>query len=87
MHATINARVQSRIMAGAKEEVEKLLAQGYTAISPGLKTPGYQEIIQHLEGKLTWEQAVEKWIKSEVQYAKRQKTFMKKDLQISWEAV
>lgn len=85
--AAITARVQSRIKAGAKDEVQKLLAQGYTAASPGLKTPGYQEIIQYLEGELTWEQAVDKWIRSEVHYAKRQKTFMKKDFQISWEAV
>jgi tRNA dimethylallyltransferase len=82
--AAITTRVQSRIKTGAKEEVEKILAQGYTSISPGLKTPGYQEIIQHLEGKLTWEQAVEKWIRSEVQYAKRQKTFMKKDENVNW---
>lgn len=87
LRARITERVQSRITTGAKEEVERLLAQGYTAASPGLKTPGYQEIIQYLEGTLAWEQAVEKWIRSEVQYAKRQKTFMKKDFQISWELV
>jgi len=87
LRSAITARVESRIEAGAKKEVQRLLAQGYTAASPGLKTPGYQEIIQHLEGELTWEQAVEKWIRSEIQYAKRQKTFMKKDTQISWELV
>lgn len=82
--SAITKRVHSRIKAGAKDEVEKLLSQGYTSASPGLKTPGYQEMIQHLEGKLTWEQAVEKWIRSEVQYAKRQKTFMKKDENVNW---
>ncbi len=83
----ITKRVNARIKAGAQNEVKKLLAKGYTAESPGMRTPGYQEILQHIQGNLTWDQAVEKWIRSEVQYAKRQKTFMKKDSAISWEAV
>ena len=42
------------------------------------------EIIKYLNKELTKEKAVEDWINKEVQYAKRQLTFMKKDKNIKW---
>ena len=85
--SSIKKRVEKRLNEGAVKEVKKLLAQGYTETDPGLKTIGYQQIIQYLRGKLTKQQAIEQWINKEVQYAKRQYTFMKKDKNISWKEI
>jgi len=78
-------RVGKRLRQGAIDEVKKLLRIGYKKTDPGLKTIGYKQIIDYLEGNLTKEKAVENWITAEVQYAKRQYTFMKKDPHIQWQ--
>ncbi len=83
----ITNRVEERLKNGAIDEVKKLLKMGYKESDPGLKTIGYQQIIQYLKGTLTQEQAINEWITKEIQYAKRQLTFMKKDKNISWKEI
>ncbi|KKQ24774.1 MAG: tRNA dimethylallyltransferase [Candidatus Roizmanbacteria bacterium GW2011_GWC2_37_13] len=83
----IKARVEKRLKQGAIEEVRSLLKKGYKKTDPGLKTIGYKQIIDYLEKKITKEEAIEKWITAEIQYAKRQLTFMKKDPNIKWRKI
>ena len=52
-----------------------------------MKTIGYKQLMNFLEGSVTEEQAIKEWITAEVQYAKRQYTFMKKDKNITWNLV
>jgi tRNA dimethylallyltransferase len=80
----ITKRIEERLKQGAIEEVVQLLKKGYTENDPGLKTIGYRQIIQYLKGRLTKEEAIGEWLKKELQYAKRQYTFMKKNPNISW---
>jgi len=80
----IRERTKKRLEQGAIDEVKNLLKQGYLETDPGMKTIGYQQIIRFLKGKITKEQAIEQWINKEIQYAKRQMTFMKKDPNIKW---
>lgn len=80
----IKKRVKERLKNGAIEEVENLLKKGYTENDPGLKTIGYQQIIAYLKKRLTKEETINQWITKEIQYAKRQYTFMKKDKNIKW---
>jgi tRNA dimethylallyltransferase len=87
LQSTIAQRVEKRIAAGAFEEVQKLLDAGYTQSSPGLQTIGYQQIIAHLQGQTTREEAIALWTLAETQYAKRQWTFMKRNQQIDWHSV
>lgn len=77
-------RVTQRLNDGAMDEVRMLLDQGYTADDPGLKTIGYQQIIKYLNGHYSKKKAIDEWITREVQYAKRQYTFMKTDPNIRW---
>ena len=84
---SIRRRVEKRIKAGAIDEVSKLLALGYTKSDPGLQTIGYQQLIPVVEKKISLEKAVEDWITKEIQYAKRQYTFMKKDETIQWKYI
>ncbi len=81
---TIEKRIQQRLVDGALQEVNNLLAEGYTEKDPGLQTIGYKELISHVEGKASLEEATEKWLTAEVQYAKRQLSFMKQDASIEW---
>jgi len=83
----IKKRILQRLKLGAIDEVKNLLKQGFDANSPGLNTIGYRSLIAYLRGKLSQREAVEEWIKEEIQYAKRQYTFMKKDENISWREI
>ncbi|NTU46261.1 hypothetical protein HGA88_01410 [Candidatus Roizmanbacteria bacterium] len=76
--SAITDRVEKRIRAGAVQEVQDLLAKGYTAEDPGLKTIGCKEITAFLRGEWDEKTMVQKWIQAEVSYAKRQLTFMNK---------
>ena len=80
----ITARVEDRINNGAITEVKQLLTKGYKSTDPGLKTIGYAQIIKYLEKTIPKQEMVQEWITRELQYAKRQYTFMKKDPQIEW---
>lgn len=83
----IKKRVDERIKKGAFEEVELLLKKGYQPSDPGLNTIGYKQLINYFLGKITKEEAIDQWITAEIQYAKRQYIFMKKDPNIKWRVV
>ncbi|MBI1862913.1 hypothetical protein HYS00_02220, partial [Candidatus Microgenomates bacterium] len=83
----INERIQTRLQQGAIEEVEELMRKGYRETDPGMKTIGYQQIMKYLIGEYTKDQAIKIWTNREIQYAKRQLTFMKQDSSIVWREV
>ncbi|OGK34684.1 hypothetical protein A3F60_03455 [Candidatus Roizmanbacteria bacterium RIFCSPHIGHO2_12_FULL_39_8] len=87
LRKAIESRVEKRLEEGALGEVKKLLKMGCSENDPGLKTIGYQQLQAHLRGVLTKEEAINQWISKEIQYAKRQYTFMKKDKNIQWRLV
>ncbi len=83
----IGERVEKRLKNGAIEEVKKLLTMGYTRTDPGLKTIGYSQVIKYLDKTISLDEMENEWITKELQYAKRQLTFMKKDQHIDWIAI
>jgi tRNA dimethylallyltransferase len=87
--ARIDARVDQMMAEGLLDEVKQLaeLLQSQElsrhAIT-ALKTVGYAELFEYLEGNDSLEQAVEKIKQHTRQYAKRQMTWFRKDAEISW---
>ena len=69
------------IESGWVEETRKLLPY---RDRNSLNTVGYKEIISHLDGKMSLEEAREKIIISTRQFAKRQMTWFKKDKSLKW---
>ena len=82
--SAIEKRVEKRLKQGAIKEVKDLLNKGYSNKDPGIQTIGYKQIIEYLKGNISKTNAIEQWILKEIQYAKRQYTFMKKDKNIKW---
>ncbi len=80
----IRKRVTNRIDNGAIDEVKQLIGSGCTGEEPGLKTIGYDLITQFIQGAITKEMLIDLWSTREIQYAKRQYTFMKRDPNIKW---
>lgn len=83
----IAERVKIRIHNGAIKEVEQLLTKGYKKTDPGLNTIGYAQILKYLDKTISKDIMINEWITKELQYAKRQLTFMKKDPDIEWIAI
>ena len=84
LRTAITNRVIKRLKNGAIEEVTGLLKRGYINTDPGLNTIGYIQVIDYLKNISRQEDLVHEWVTKEMQYAKRQLTFMKKNPYIKW---
>ncbi|MFI4875239.1 MAG: tRNA (adenosine(37)-N6)-dimethylallyltransferase MiaA [Blastopirellula sp. JB062] len=77
LHARINQRVDQMFADGLIAEVERLLADYETLSDTALQAVGYREVIDHLEGKMSLADAVEKVKIRTRQFAKRQCTWFR----------
>lgn len=81
LHENINSRVDQMINNNLMEEVQSL--SSFKNLN-ALQTVGYKELFDHLEGKLSVDEAVEKIKINTRHYAKRQMTWFKKDKDVKW---
>lgn len=81
LHQNINNRVDEMMRNGLLEEVRRLYP--YRHLS-ALQTVGYKELFDHLELKMSLDEAIKKIKTNTWQYAKRQMTWFKKDREIKW---
>jgi tRNA dimethylallyltransferase len=80
----INARVKAMIRAGWVQETENLLRR-FGLLSPtAAEATGYHEIIQHLEGKLSLEDAIEQIKIATRQLARRQMKWFRRFANVIW---
>ena len=79
----IARRTESMVKDGFVEEVE-YLCQKYGKDLPLLNTLGYQEIKQYLAEDISLDEAKELTVLHTRQFAKRQRTWFRKDAQIEW---
>ncbi|PWV99146.1 tRNA dimethylallyltransferase [Hoeflea marina] len=86
--AVLNARIGERfsrmVAGGALEEVRRLMALGLTASSPAMKAIGVSQLREVIEGRWTQAQAIEKATIATRQYAKRQMTWFRNQLDDGW---
>ncbi len=75
--ANITARVLERIHSGAIAETKFLMENFPNWNIPAFQVPGYTVLRDLLENEITQDEAVEKWIHLERQYAKRQRTWIR----------
>lgn len=81
LHANIERRVHQMVADGLLEEVRAVLPyRNHNA----LQTVGYKEVFDYLDGKISWDDAVEQIIIHTRQYAKRQLTWFRKDKDFKW---
>lgn len=82
LYDRINKRTRIMLQSGLVEEVEKLLAQGYTQDLKPMQAIGYKHIIGHLLDNWTIEETERLLARDTRRFAKRQYTWFKKmDLQ------
>lgn len=79
----IHKRTLQMLSAGWLEEVEALLQAGHRDWS-ALKSVGYLEVVEYLDGKTSHPEMIEKIVTSNMQLIKKQRTWFKRDPEIKW---
>jgi tRNA dimethylallyltransferase len=80
----MNARVKKMIDQGLVEEVKSLLAEEKPLSQQARCAIGYAEILSHLQGKLSLEEAIEEIKKNTRRLAKGQRTWFKTFKGVRW---
>jgi len=80
----IAARTRAMIDAGFLDEVRDLARHGVPAESPGLQAVGYRELRACLEGRLDLPQALDITVRATRRFAKRQRTWFRREPGILW---
>lgn len=81
LYDRINHRVDLMLAAGLLDEVKKV--EQYKDLN-ALKTVGYAELFDYLDGKLLYTEAVDKIKQNTRRFAKRQLTWFRRDTEIRW---
>ena len=75
--AAISRRCAAMLTRGWLAEVEMLRAHGYDARHKAMRSLGYRELLEHLEGRTTLSEAVDAIDRATRKYARRQRTYFR----------
>ncbi len=84
LHGRINARVRRMFDAGLVDEVASLLAEPTGIAAQAAQAVGYAEIINHINGKCTFDEAFERIKINTRRLAKKQRTWQRRWPDVHW---
>ncbi len=84
LYKSIDARVDEMLAAGLLDEVGNLMGQGLDRVAPVLKTIGYREVVEHLQGTYDYSEMVRLIKRNSRRYAKRQLTWFRRFPEYNW---
>ncbi len=87
LHERINRRFEAMMDEGAIEEVEGILALHLPSDMPAMKAIGVSQITEMLAGRISRDDAIERASAATRQYAKRQMTWFRNQMDDSWQRV
>jgi tRNA dimethylallyltransferase len=79
IYARVDARVEAMFQMGLVEEVQRLLAKGYTSDLPTMSAIGYREVCAFLRGEISLDEAVTLMKRSTHTFVRRQANWFKAD--------
>ena len=85
LHQRINGRFETMLEQGAEEEVKALLALDLSPEMPVMKAIGVSQIAAMLRGEMSRDEVIERGAAATRQYAKRQMTWFRNQMDESWE--
>ncbi|MGO7955565.1 tRNA (adenosine(37)-N6)-dimethylallyltransferase MiaA [Rhizobium leguminosarum] len=85
LHQRINGRFEKMLQQGAEDEVRALLALDLPAEAPVMKAIGVSQIAGMVRGEMMRDEVLEKGAAATRQYAKRQMTWFRNQMDDSWE--
>lgn len=84
LYERIERRCDAMVREGLVEETRRLLERGYERALTARQALGYKEVVEHLRGRCSLEDAVEAIKRNTRRYAKRQLTWFRADPRIEW---
>ncbi len=84
LYDRIAGRVARMMEAGWLEEIEGLLRRGLSPRLPAFQAIGYRQLVRHLEGDGSLEQAIAEIVQETRRFAKRQQTWFRKEPDVTW---
>ncbi|MDR1915605.1 MAG: tRNA (adenosine(37)-N6)-dimethylallyltransferase MiaA [Synergistaceae bacterium] len=80
----IERRVREQFHSGYPEEVRWLLDNGYSRDLPALRGFGYRELVDYIDGKITFDDAMAGDVQSTKAFSRRQMTWFRQFSPILW---
>jgi tRNA dimethylallyltransferase len=80
----IAARVERMWESGFETEVRALIAVGLRQGKTASRALGYQQMLRHLDGELTLDEAREETVKATKRFARRQESWFRRDPRVRW---
>jgi len=84
LHNRINSRVDTMFARGLVEETRRLLDHGLAQNKTALQALGYRQVVEHLRGERGLPETIELVKIKTRQFAKRQMTWFKRQLNVEW---
>ena len=84
LRTRLEARTKRMFNGGLVDEVRSLLNSGATGNEKPFESLGYKQALQHVRGAIMLEQAIESTLIETRQYAKRQRTWFRRDPEFKW---
>lgn len=84
LDARINARSDSQIEAGLLDELEALIAAGLRDSVTSVQALGYAQLLEHLDGRMTQQEAIDEIKRRTRKFARRQLSWFKADPRVVW---
>jgi tRNA dimethylallyltransferase len=84
LRARIDARVDAMFARGMVEETRRLLDHGLAQNKTAMQALGYRQVVEHLRGEHSLPETVELVKIKTRQFAKRQMTWFKRQLNLEW---
>lgn len=84
LYDRIADRVVRMMEDGWVEEVARLLARGLDPGLPAFQAIGYRQIVRHLEGDWSLDEAIADTVKATRRFAKRQETWFRREPDVTW---
>ncbi|TXI87978.1 MAG: tRNA (adenosine(37)-N6)-dimethylallyltransferase MiaA, partial [Cupriavidus sp.] len=85
LHERIAMRFHQMMEQGFLEEVRRLRARGDLNIElPSIRAVGYRQLWEHLDGRDSLPEAIERGIAATRQFAKRQITWLRSEAAVQW---
>lgn len=84
LYDRIAGRVARMVEQGWVEEVARLLDRGLDPGLPAFQAIGYRQLVRHLKGEWSLEQAIGETVKATRRFAKRQETWFRREPEVTW---
>jgi len=84
LHKNIEKRLNQMFEQGFLDEVRALQGLGLDSSLPAMRTVGYRQVLEHLDGKTSYDEMRLRCLYSTRQLAKRQLTWLRNDPGMEW---